>query len=116
MCLSVSLSVSQCVLMYVFIQLGISILNNAQFQNSLTYLNEADFIKVLTQYEEDQNVMNEVTNGRWTGRREIIPFLQMIQGNIHQKLLKRLGKTQTTLAISNCRGEGHTWFRGAVSL
>lgn len=88
-------------------QLGISILKNAQFQNSLTYLNEADFIKVLTQYEEDQNVMNEVTNGRWTGRREIIPFLQMIQGNIHQKLLKRLGKTQTTLAISNCRGEGH---------
>lgn len=81
---------------------GQVVMNNLINLSQQDIHDEAVFMQVLSQYQDGQATLKNIS-GKWSGRREIIPFLQEMQAAIHQQLLQCLGDDEAMRFITNYR-------------
>ena len=83
------------------VQTGQRIMDNFARIGGGQELGEEEYIQVKEEYEACRDALS--FGGKWSGRREIGPFLLDVQSLISQKLLQEIGYTDEVRAITNYR-------------
>ncbi len=78
------------------------VLDNIAYMNSHDLQDDEVFTQVKAAYEEGQQVLGNVS-GKWSGRREIVPFLQEMQRAVYQQLQQAAGLEDVTRTLTNYR-------------